>query len=139
MKKFVSLLAFVLLVLSFYSCNKEQNAYTNAKKANSIEALKEFATNYPNGDYIDSAKGIIDSMIWQPVLIKDSLRCYKKFIDEYPKSRFIATAKGIFYNKMWQEVISSNTIDDYETFIDEYPDSKFIDSAKNMIKKLKPL
>ena len=138
MKKSVRILTFMLLLFSFYSCNNEQKAYTMAKQNNSIEALKEFATNYPNGIYIDSAKGIIDSIIWQDILNKDSMKVYEKFIDNHPKSKYYLTAKGIFDSLMWQEVKSSNTADDYEILIDEYPKSNYIDSAKIMFEKLKP-
>jgi len=138
MKKSVRILTLILLLFSFYSCNNEQTAYTKAKQDNSIEALTEFATNYPNGNYIDSAKSIIDSIIWQGVLSKDSMKVYEKFIDNHPRSKYYVTAKGIFDSLMWQEVKSLNTADDYEILIDEYPNSNYIDSAKMMFEKLKP-
>ena len=92
MKKSVYIIIFFFLLL-FYSCNKEQKEFEKAKQANSIESLKEYATNYPDGKYIDNATEIIDSMIWQAVLNKDSLKNYEKFIEEHPKSKFIDSAK----------------------------------------------
>jgi len=136
MKKSVITLIFFFNLLLFFSCNKEQKDFEKAKQANTIESLKEYATNYPDGKYIDNAKELIDSMIWQAVLNKDSLKNYEKFIEEHPKSKFIESAKSKFDKLLWEDVLSTNTISDYETFIEEYPDNKFIDSAKIMIEKL---
>jgi uncharacterized protein (TIGR02145 family) len=93
MKKPLSILAFVLLLLSFYSCNKEQKDFTIAKQANTIETLKEFANNYPDGKYIDIAKEIIDKLVWDSVLRKDIICDYESFIDEHGKSKFVDSAK----------------------------------------------
>jgi len=138
MKNCLVIFALVLLLLSIYSCSSEQNAFKEATGANTIEALKKFATNYPNSELIDSARGIIDNMVWQSVLSLDSLKRYQKFIAEYPGNKFVDSAKVIVDNAMWQSLRSSEDYTDYESFVEEYPESHFIDSAKIMIDKLKP-
>jgi outer membrane protein assembly factor BamD (BamD/ComL family) len=135
MKKLLNILTFLLLLSLLFSCNREKKDYYKAKQINSIEALKEFAVNHPNSEFIDSAKGIIDKLIWDTIVQKNSMKNYEMFILEHPGSMFIDSAKDIVDKMLWQEVKSLNTVSDYETFIEDYPESKFIDSAKIMIGK----
>jgi hypothetical protein len=109
MKKSVTTIALILLLISYYSCNKEQKSFTIAVQANTIEALKEFANNYPNGEYIDSVKAIIDKLVWDSILKKDIICDYEKFIDEHAKSKFVDSAK--------QMVEKQNTVKDVDNAV----------------------
>jgi len=135
MKKSVTILTITFLLFAYYACNSERKDYNMAKQANTLNALKEFATNYPNSVYIDSAKGVIDKLIWDTIVQKNNMKDYETFILVHPNSSFIDSAKGIVDKLLWLEVKSLNTISDYETFVEDYPESKFVDSAKLMIGK----
>ena len=93
MKKYLSILTLIILLLACYSCNREKSAYTSAVKTNTLEALKEFAVYYPDGKYIDSAREVIDKLVWQSILNKNIICEFESFIEEHPKSRFIDSAK----------------------------------------------
>lgn len=54
MKSKLFLFAIIILVIS--ACNSEKKAFNNAKLENTEEAYNQFIRDYPDGEYVDSAK-----------------------------------------------------------------------------------
>jgi len=93
MRKSLIILYCVFLLVLIYSCNREQKDFDSAKQENSIKALDEYITSYPDGEYADSARGIIDKLNWQSVVIKNTIGDYESFISGYPESKYVDSAK----------------------------------------------
>jgi uncharacterized protein (TIGR02145 family) len=93
MNKKINILAIAVLTLIISSCGGEHSKFRKAREANTIGALKDFASNYPNSDYIDDVKAIIENLIWDSIQKVDIVCAYEDYIDAHPKSRFTDSAK----------------------------------------------
>ena len=111
MKKTVNILFLVVLVVSIYSCSSEQKKFRIASQANSIEALKAFARNYPNGEYIDRVKDLIDNLLWDSIVRKDVICDFENFIEDHPNSKYIDSAKQMIDMRMPAEEYENDVND----------------------------
>jgi hypothetical protein len=93
MKKYVNYFSCLILLLLICSCNKERKDFELSKQTNTVQALKDFLTKYPDGDYVDSANYIVDKLNWQDVISKNTIADYESFMSQYPESKFIDSAK----------------------------------------------
>lgn len=93
---------------------KDRNAWYAATSKGTIGAYEDYARNYPEGNYINTARSKISAL-------KEKER----------ESRQEESA--------WNNAKSRNTIRAFQAYLDDYPAGKFASAAKNRIFDLKQL
>ena len=91
MKKYLRTSGYLfLLLLLFSSCNREQKDFEEAKNSNSTAELEEFIINYPGGEFVDSAKILIEKLIWQETLLENTIAGFENYLSKYPEGQYVA-------------------------------------------------
>lgn len=121
----------------------ENEAWSFVKISNSISALKEFIIKYPNSQFAESAKGIIERLEqkakkedddWNLALAKNKLDDYDSFINKYPESDRSREAKRKIFEISdeiaWKKAKEINTEKNYQKYLERFKEGNFINSAK---------
>jgi len=81
---------YVLVLMVFLcSCNQEQKDFNLAKDSESTTELESFITNYPGSEYVDSAQILIEKLIWQETLTKNTVTGYEDYLSNYPDGNYV--------------------------------------------------
>ena len=126
--------------------NTENEAWSFVKISNSISALKEFISKYPESQFADNAKELIDDLEqkakkedddWNLALAKNKLDDYDSFINKYPDSDRAKDAKRKIYEISdeiaWKKAKESNVEKDFQKYLERFQQGNFVNHAKAAI------
>ncbi|MBN1200178.1 MAG: serine/threonine protein kinase [Bacteroidales bacterium] len=97
-------------ILDYLKTYPEEQQWQEVNKRMTIQKLKDFLRQYPNGRYSDQAGQKLQNLL-------ESERAEKE-------------------NKEWQKCVKQHTVDDYQLFITTYPSSDQIQSAVSSLTEI---
>lgn len=124
------------------------------KQVNSIQAYKNFISEYPKEKQVFQAKQKLDSLLvnqenqwWQKSLNIGTTEGYNNFIESFPESKYVMDAKNKIkeieedkkYYPLWLPVEKKNNYYTYGEFISKYPDNKYAEMAKAKMQEIETI
>ena len=126
---------------------KKQNekiyqTYQDACKADTISALKDFISKYPNSEYVsDAKKRIEDYNLWQKAKEQNTISAYNDYLSQSSVLVYKNDAKAAITTVRseidWNNCKAGNDEDKLDSFIQTYPASKYVNQAKYYLNILK--
>ncbi|NWF90066.1 MAG: hypothetical protein HXY50_11475 [Ignavibacteriaceae bacterium] len=132
------------LLFSQFGCSGSKEAWDNARRTDTIYSYEQFLEEYPNSDFSNEARNILDKLYekraWDKARLGDNISSYEEFIILFPQSELKKTAleriNEIKIDKFWEQTRKINTIDSYNDFLLLYPNSKYETIAKEKLNTL---
>lgn len=89
MKRSFALLVPILLVIVFlHACSQRQQAWEEARAANTPEAYEAFVASFPDGEFASQARAraaeLRETRDWQKAIAANSLDAYRQFVKLHP-------------------------------------------------------
>ena len=121
---------------------REEQAFKDACKSGSIDALNGFISRYPNSEYVKSARQRLDDYsIWEIAKKRNTIDSYNLYLQ---KSSILAykedaqtAIKTIKAQNAWSSCVNTDNEDLLDNFISSYPDSPNLEEAKYRLNLLK--
>ncbi|MBU3934404.1 hypothetical protein KKC00_00310 [Patescibacteria group bacterium] len=101
-------------------------AYKKATKSNSIEAYRQFVSEYPENENTSEAKKKIEELFWQQKKIKNTISGYETYLQEYSDGKYVKEAKIKIEDMIWH---SAKTAQDYKQYLKKYSVGKYAKDA----------
>ena len=142
----------------------DTEAWQRVQADNTVEAYKNYISNYPDGIHVETARQRIaahtttneerttkEENVWTEVQNANTKEAFEKYLQNYPNGKYLQKAKDqiikietaaklkaqqIAEENAWKEVQKLNTKEAYEKYRKEYPTGKYIDKANDNIKQL---
>lgn len=121
---------------------REEQAFKDACKSGSIDALNGFISRYPNSEYVKSAKQRLDDYsIWEIAKKRNTIDSYNLYLQKSSvlayKEDAQAAIKKIKVDQAWEACINTNNESLLNDFINNYPESPNIGEARYKLNLLK--
>ena len=111
-------------------------AFSKAKKLNTIEALNHFIDVYKECGMIGAASIKRNELAFELAGTQNTSDAYKDFMSKYPNSKEYDAAAKKFDEKIYEEKTKPGTEESYKSFLAEYPKSSFTAAAKQKYEQL---
>jgi hypothetical protein len=90
-------LAVVATIVAFVGLTQTPFAYDGrcwlrAKKANTLDAYREYERRYPEGRHLVKARACIEEFLWQEALEEHTIRSIQAYVQAYPQGQFLDKA-----------------------------------------------
>jgi outer membrane protein assembly factor BamD (BamD/ComL family) len=123
----------------------ESNRFNKLKETGSIDSLKQYLNEYPNGFYYQDAKTLIYKTELNKVIIpawniassKNTRASYEFFVSKYPDNDYVELANNRlteFEENLWQS--ANSNIPKTKEYIAKYPNGKYIIIAHKQLSDL---
>jgi len=132
-RNIIRLAVITVSAILLFGCATEQKLWEKTIDTNTIEAYEAFLSEYPDGEYVDSAKEEIDKLSWEIASNKNTIEGYKQYLDQHPNGKYLLEAWEIIENRSWSLAESRNTIESYEGYLEDFPEGRFKNKANNLI------
>ena len=113
----------------------EKEAYNNACKVGTKDALQSFINKYPNSTYRKDAENrIADYELWTSALHSNTKTAYQSYLTTSKYLSFKDEAnekiKAIEAEEEWNNIKNSKTASDFESYLEKFPNSPHVTEAK---------
>ena len=149
-------LIIILAVLLFITgCATEERAWNKAKEENSIWSYEEFLLKYPEGDYTEKAKLVLEEIYWQAALttinedknrerhiVQDNYsiiikvvrtETVEEYLDLFPEGKYVDEAREVLDEAAWWLAVEENTYAGYRDYLDKYPQGNYAREASRAV------
>jgi len=126
----------VIMSLVLVQCTSEQKSWEKTKTAHNRAAYEKYLKKYPEGMYSDSARVILEDLVFKNAVSADSVPLFESFIQDYPQSQFVDSAKYLIEKIHFNQAKSANTEIAYKDFLKQYPEGTFAKKARHFINNL---
>lgn len=126
----------ILSFLMFTACENSQNAYKIAKEQNTIEAYTEFAKQFSNSEYADSAMQKVYLIEFKNICFINNIESFEQFIIKYPSSNYTDSAKSKIYKISYENAKKEHSIKSYNIFLSKYPENPYKNEIDSILKIL---
>ena len=121
---------------------REEQAFKDACKSGSTDALNSFIRSYPNSEYVKNAKQRLDDYsIWEIAKIRNTIDSYNLYLQKSSVLAYKEDAqtaiKTINAQNAWSLCVNTDNEDLLDKFISSYPDSPNVEEAKYRLNLLK--
>jgi|GEM_PF-2755366 len=117
--------------------NKEENAWTDAKKANTVEVYKKFVHSFPDSKYIAEAKSIISSIekqneddFWKKVIDSGKIEDYNMYFSRFPQGKYANESRSKIEEIIWKSALKEKTLVSLGEYLKSYPNGKYVKEAE---------
>lgn len=121
---------------------KHDNAWREARAANTIEAYKEYIIRFPQGEHAFWARNYVaDHEDWLDARERDIHTAYAAYCEKHPLGDSVAVAQERMRSieeSDWQRVKDSKNWVDIQAFLDRYPEGYYAEQASSAINALFP-
>ncbi|MFM7681245.1 MAG: VWA domain-containing protein, partial [Bacteroidota bacterium] len=120
----------------FAISKRNELAFGEAQKTNTIESFETFMTKYPDAQEFGSAEKERDKLAYSKALSYNTIDAFKNFLKNYPKAIQVNDAWEKIYSIAYESAVLENSIQAYESFIYNYPKAKQVVAATEKIHEL---
>lgn len=121
----------------------EEELWERARSTNSLEAVKEYATRYRQGRYVDKAQELQSRLeaedaakreagVWATAQQGNTEAAYDGYLRAYPTGRYTQHAKEAIETLVWKAAADSRNVDKARLYLARYPQGAFAAKAKEM-------
>ena len=104
--------------------------WNNIETKNTIEGLREYIQQNPNGNFVIEAKKRIDDLTWNKIKSKNNISDFNDYISQFQNGKYTQKAKDKIENLTWKKYKAKNSVQGYNEYIKKYPKGKYIKKAK---------
>lgn len=113
----------------------ERDALNQAIEAGTVQALRDFITQYPKSDFVNQAEDcIVDFELWDDARKNDTKAAYQKYLSASTilgyKDAAEAAILRIEEEEAWSSCHNSNSMPKLESFLEAYPQSRYAKEAE---------
>ena len=121
---------------------REEQAFKDACKSGSTDALNDFIHRYPNSEYVKAARQRLDDYsIWEIAKKRNTIDSYNLYLQKSSvlayKEDAQAAIKKIKADQAWSICINTEDESLLNDFIGTYPESPYIEEARYRLNLLK--
>ncbi len=114
---------------------EDDTAWNEAKKSNTLESYRHYASLYPEGNHSGDAHAKIDSCddsYWNQTIHNLSESTLNSYMEQFPDGKHVSDCKDLISDLPWIKVCRENTIAAYEEYRNQYPDKHSDDIDKRI-------
>jgi len=97
-----------------YEYNEARDAFNDAMEMQTISALQDFVSAYPESSFTELAESAIERLQFNEVKTENTIQAYAHYLSAYPDGRY---SEEVSYKKS----ILINTLAEYESYLVKYP------------------
>ncbi len=131
-----SILVFALLLLS--ACSPEQSRWDETSVQDSEAAYLAFLSEFPEGNYADSARLRIETIHLTEAVAERTLDAYEAFLTQHPQGLFSDSVRYLREAAHFASAEASGEIAALTDFLERFPDGHFAESAQGILQDIFP-
>lgn len=112
---------------------RNQLAYADAQKTNTIEAFQNYITQYPNAENVQAAIKQRDKLAYETTIKRNTTNAFISFLKSYPQSEYAPDIQKRYGERMLNGQLTENDYKSLEQFIQYNPQNPL---AKPIIRKM---
>ena len=102
-----------------YEYNEARDAFNAAMEMQTISALQDFISAYPEISFTELAESAIERLQFNEVKSENTIQTYTHYLSDYPDGRYSEEAN-------YRKSILINTLAGYESYLLKYPQGNWI-------------
>ncbi len=124
----IVLIFIVAIILILSGCGAEEEAWMEAKEADTIESYEEFLEEYPEGEFAELAMEAID---WKNAQETHTSKSYRLFIIRHPQGEYTEEARIIKEDLSWDSYFRGRRLclERTKEYLNNFPHGIYSDQA----------
>jgi outer membrane protein assembly factor BamD (BamD/ComL family) len=124
------------IVMLGSNCSSEKRNYNKARSENTVSAYDNFSKQYPESQYKNEIRSLIDSIHFHQTKERNTINAYTNFLNMYPESQYKDSINFLIEKAYFTQCQNIDSINSYFDFLKQYPESQYKDSVNFLIEKI---
>ena len=94
---------------------------------------KDYFQRYPEGEYGDSLRTIVEEADYDSANKKNTVVAYEDYIKRYPAGAFVRQARKRMETAVYQQVVTKGNVPSLKSYLQTYPNGSYVQAARNRL------